>query len=61
MEGAIKMKEAIKENEKGFIVKIKNGCYLFSASGLTTRNKYHACEFDTKAQAKEALKMWVVN
>jgi hypothetical protein len=55
------MKEAIKENEKGFIVKIKNGCYLFSASGLTTRNKYHACEFDTQKQAEEAYRMWIIN
>jgi len=55
------MKEAIKENEKGFIVKIKNGCYLFSASGLTTRNKYHACKFDTQKQAEEAYRMWIIN
>ena len=55
------MKQAIKEAEKGFIVKIKNGCYLFSASGLTTRNKYHAREFDTKKQAEDAYRMWIIN
>lgn len=55
------MKEAIKEDEEGFIVKIRNGMYLFSASGLTTRNKYHACKFDTKEQAEVAYRMWIIN